>query len=324
MGIVSGAPTVYDPRAGIQEDPVLVLLKKLLGKQPPVVTKAPDAGFRNNEQVYPTSGQALELPGRTLGAAPADRGLGGGGGGDVVVGTPADRGLGGGGMYPVVDVQQEFNRLYEAMGRTSPHERSMLRDLLSGLGSAFVSGTASGVLTAGSEMIARTTGGFRAANIPMTPNLAFDIMARQILPEVYAETAIGISRDIIDMITSSERALSDYLYKPVQFHVNEGAKILYQGTPATTIPDLPTATIDGVPVELILSANHQWNNYGEVATNIVATIVDNILANAPQLAAFTLNTLVAMYLVTLNPHGYVRTPGGRLRPQEIVNYRGMA
>jgi len=75
MGIVSGAPTVYDPRAGIQEDPVVVLLKKLLGMQPPVVTKAPDAGFRNNEQVYP-----------------ADHGLGGGGGGDVVVDASTDYG----------------------------------------------------------------------------------------------------------------------------------------------------------------------------------------------------------------------------------------
>ena len=92
MGIVSGAPTVYDPRAGIQEDPVVVLLKKLLGMKSPVVTKAPDAGFRSNEQVYPTSGQALELPGRTLGAAPADRGLGGGGGGSVVESASTDYG----------------------------------------------------------------------------------------------------------------------------------------------------------------------------------------------------------------------------------------
>jgi len=82
MGIVSGAPTVFDPRAGIQEDPIVTLLKKLLG-QKPVVHKAPDAGFKSNDQVYPTSGQSLDLPGRTLGAAPADRGLGGGGGGDV-------------------------------------------------------------------------------------------------------------------------------------------------------------------------------------------------------------------------------------------------
>ena len=70
MSVVSGAPTVYDPRAGIQEDPIVMLLKQLLGKKTPV-QKAPDAGFRSNEQVYPTSGQALELPGRTLGAKPA-------------------------------------------------------------------------------------------------------------------------------------------------------------------------------------------------------------------------------------------------------------
>ena len=70
MSVVSGAPTVFDPRAGIQEDPIVMLLKKLLGEKP-VVQKAPDAGFKSNEQVYPTSGQALEAPGRTLGAKPA-------------------------------------------------------------------------------------------------------------------------------------------------------------------------------------------------------------------------------------------------------------
>ena len=60
--------------------------------QKTVVEKAPDAGFRSNEQVYTTSERLLELPGRTLGAAPADRGLGGGGGGDVVVDESTDYG----------------------------------------------------------------------------------------------------------------------------------------------------------------------------------------------------------------------------------------
>lgn len=68
MGIVSGAPTVYDPRAGIQEDPVVVLLKKVLGMKT-VVEKKPDAGFMANEQVY----------------VGGDSGIGGGGGGNVVV-----------------------------------------------------------------------------------------------------------------------------------------------------------------------------------------------------------------------------------------------
>ena len=69
MGIVSGRPTVYDPRAGIKEDPVVVLLKKILGMKT-VVEKAPDAGFMKNDQVY----------------VGGDSGIGGGGGGDVVVG----------------------------------------------------------------------------------------------------------------------------------------------------------------------------------------------------------------------------------------------
>lgn len=50
MGIVSGAPTVYDPRAGIQEDPVVVLLKKVLGMKT-VVEKKPDAGFMTTVSV---------------------------------------------------------------------------------------------------------------------------------------------------------------------------------------------------------------------------------------------------------------------------------
>lgn len=70
MGIVSGAPTVYDPRAGIKEDPVVVLLKKILGMKT-VVDKAPDAGFMSNKQVY----------------VGGDYGMGGGGGGNVVVGN---------------------------------------------------------------------------------------------------------------------------------------------------------------------------------------------------------------------------------------------
>lgn len=79
MGIVSGAPTVYDPRAGIKEDPVVVLLKKILGMKT-VVDKAPDAGFKNN---LPFGGGG-------------DYGMGGGGGGNVVVGNtlgqaPAER-----------------------------------------------------------------------------------------------------------------------------------------------------------------------------------------------------------------------------------------
>jgi hypothetical protein len=52
MSVVSGAPTVYDPRAGIKEDPVVVLLKKILGMKT-VVEKAPDAGFRANLQIGP-------------------------------------------------------------------------------------------------------------------------------------------------------------------------------------------------------------------------------------------------------------------------------
>lgn len=76
MGIVSGRPTVYDPRAGMREDPVVMLLKKILGLKT-AVEKAPDAGFKNNLPVFTTSGQPLEPPGRTLGAAPADIGLGG-------------------------------------------------------------------------------------------------------------------------------------------------------------------------------------------------------------------------------------------------------
>lgn len=70
MGIVSGAPTVYDPRAGIKEDPVVALLKKILGMKT-VVDKAPDAGFKNN---LPFGGGG-------------DYGMGGGGGGNVVVGN---------------------------------------------------------------------------------------------------------------------------------------------------------------------------------------------------------------------------------------------
>lgn len=70
MGIVSGSPTVYDPRAGIKEDPVVVLLKKILGMKT-VVDKAPDAGFMSNKQVY----------------VGGDSGMGGGGGGNVVVGN---------------------------------------------------------------------------------------------------------------------------------------------------------------------------------------------------------------------------------------------
>lgn len=70
MGIVSGAPTVYDPRAGIKEDPVVMLLKRILGMKT-VVDKAPDAGFKNN---LPFGGGG-------------DSGMGGGGGGNVVVGN---------------------------------------------------------------------------------------------------------------------------------------------------------------------------------------------------------------------------------------------
>ena len=89
MSVVSGRPTVYDPSVRIQEDPIVMLLKQLLGKKT-AVEKAPDAGFRSNEQVYPTSGQAIEMPNRTLGDAPADRGLGGGG--NVVVDASTDYG----------------------------------------------------------------------------------------------------------------------------------------------------------------------------------------------------------------------------------------
>lgn len=63
ISVVSGSPTVYDPYAGIKEDPVVVLLKKILGMKTKVVDKAPDAGFRNNVQYG---------GGDTLGAAPAD------------------------------------------------------------------------------------------------------------------------------------------------------------------------------------------------------------------------------------------------------------
>lgn len=70
ISVISGAPTVYDPRAGIKEDPVVVLLKKILGMKT-VVDKAPDAGFMSNEQVY----------------VGGDSGMGGGGGGNVVVGN---------------------------------------------------------------------------------------------------------------------------------------------------------------------------------------------------------------------------------------------
>ena len=90
MSVVSGRPTVYDATFQ-REDPLITLLKQVLGKKT-VVEKAPDAGFRSNEQVYPTSGPGIDPPGKTLGAAPADRGLGGGGGGNVVVDASTDYG----------------------------------------------------------------------------------------------------------------------------------------------------------------------------------------------------------------------------------------
>lgn len=50
ISVVSGAPTVYDPRAGIKEDPVVVLLKKILGMKT-VIEKATDAGFMSTVSV---------------------------------------------------------------------------------------------------------------------------------------------------------------------------------------------------------------------------------------------------------------------------------
>jgi hypothetical protein len=76
MSVVSGAPTVYDPRAGIKEDPVVVLLKKILGMKT-VVEKAPDAGFRSNVYVEGAEtgpgGNGQVVLDRTLGEAPRER-----------------------------------------------------------------------------------------------------------------------------------------------------------------------------------------------------------------------------------------------------------
>lgn len=119
MGIVSGRPTVYDPRAGIKEDPVVVLLKKILGMKT-VVEKAPDAGFMSNEQVYVGS----------------DSGIGGGGGGNVVVGNtlgqaPKER------VYDdSTDYGSDLNKLKSELGELSSANPSTVDSFRSADGSS--------------------------------------------------------------------------------------------------------------------------------------------------------------------------------------------
>jgi len=293
MGIVSGAPTVFDPRAGIQEDPVVALLKQLLG-QKPVVEKARDAGFRSNEQVYPTSGQALEAPGRTLGAAPADRGLGGGGGGDVV--------------YPNIDVKEETSKMNQPtpiqlnIPDITSEQRSMLNTIVARLGE--IVGRGGAAITAGATFGAAQMTNMR---LPMTPRMFTDATLRQIeesfrgyVPSGTAETLISGSRNIIDLITRmdryredivrlGERAISDNVYRPVQVAANRGLQML------------------------LTSARDQLDSYGEITVPTITQIVQTIMNNPVHATgAVTMQAIILIVTAVLAPGALMRAQG-RLR-----------
>jgi len=293
MGIVSGAPTVFDPSAGVQDDPVVALLKQLLG-QKPVVHKAPDAGFKSNDQVYTTSEPSLELPGRTLGAAPADRGLGGGGGGDVV--------------YPNIDVKEETSKMNQPtpiqlnIPDITSEQRSMLNTIVARLGE--IVGRGGAAITAGATFGAAQMTNMR---LPMTPRMFTDATLRQIeesfrgyVPSGTAETLISGSRNIIDLITRmdryredivrlGERAISDNVYRPVQVAANRGLQML------------------------LTSARDQLDSYGEITVPTITQIVQTIMNNPVHATgAVTMQAVILIVTAVLAPGALMRAQG-RLR-----------
>jgi hypothetical protein len=299
MGIVSGAPTFYDPYAGQKEDPVVMLLRQLLKQKNPVENKPVDAGFKNNQQVYPPEGPAGNPEGRTLGEAPQTR------------------------IYPQIDVENQTQvmarerPMYMNLEDISTEQRGYLDVVVQRLADVLNAGAAG--------IIATSAFGARRMSeigIPVTPSMAYDATVRQIeaafrnyLPAGTSNTVISQSRAIIDLITNmdryredmirlGERTMSDYVYQPIQIAANRGLGILVD------------------------QARTQLEYYGEVAPLTIADIVERVI-NFQTMGAMTMQAIILTVIAVLNPGRFRqefqtirnRGPGGGLRmapPQRAI------
>lgn len=277
--VISGDPTFFTP--DVKEDPIVTLLKMLVNQGKKVVAeKEPDAGFRNNLPVFPPEGPAGDpqpAGGRALGAVPT-----------------GDRPNAGG------DVKNESR----ALVRVTPETR-ILDSVVERL-SSMVGATAAGAAAA--------AGSF--GMVSNNPSLTYDAFIRQ-LEEAFADyVPVGVSEGIIqgtryvsdlllsaqrsqeDMVRLGERAVSDYVIRPLQQHANRGLQIL------------------------INQAAAQYANYGSVDTGIIANIVEQISNNPTTSRGVTVAQGVLFALTALlNPAGLRRAMLGlRQNPTRRILY----
>lgn len=319
MSVVSGAPTVYDPRAGIKEDPVVVLLKKLLGMKP-IVEKAPDAGFRNNVQVDVGS----------------DRGIGGGGGGNVVVGRtlgedPRER------IYPAINVTQEITDLEQI---SNEQQVSMINQIATGIATTYELMGAAARTGQAMVMFAKRAAGGVVEYIPST--VFYDALVRQVFAERRAEQIIGLYRQAYDMIEQVTREVSDDVIRPVQGGLNYMGGVLRSNALSNGVVEYPafqpldpytrgeTVMFRGVPLELIMDARHTYQTTGSLPERTIQSIVDSIIAGAGTMAADYTVRNIAIGLLTFTFNARVQQQAAQygraipgLRDIPRVNYQGM-
>jgi hypothetical protein len=301
--VISGDPTFFTP--DVKEDPIITLLKMLVNQGRKVVKeKEPDAGFRNNLPVFPPEGPAGDPPnagGNALGAVPA--------------GDMPNAGVGPAGDMPNAGVGAPFGDLGDAevkieeVGALPVEERMVLNTVVERATSMAEAGAAVGAVV----------GSFGSQIGP-----SMDIAIRQ-LEEVFSGyVPAGISEEIIrntryvsdlilnaqrtqqDMVRMGERAVSDYVIRPVQQAANRGLQMLLN------------------------QAASQHISYGEVDPNIISRIVDFISNNPTTSRAVTIAQGAMVGLIALwNPmalrrarHGLRQNPTPRSFINGVPRIRG--